>query len=146
MSLEYYLLKHRAIRLYLAIILWQRDHDGNVPSDLKELEGEYLTKLPINPFDGEPFYLAQGFPEEKFSKYNDHLFKIVNRWEWLRKFLKDSKLTPAGHPILWINKPFSGNKPVNVSIEKIRSIEEFDDTSFVSDLEIWILPKKEPKP
>ena len=54
--------RRRAACLVLALVAWKLEH-GELPDELDDLIGPYLTKLPPDPHTGEPFrYFPQGIP------------------------------------------------------------------------------------
>lgn len=155
--IESVLYRQRFMRLYLALILWQREHDGDLPDDLQQLEGEILAEVPVSPREGEPFYLArEGItqspipgPQGETLRKSFDVFRVVSG-------SPDASL--AGHPFIWINNS-SGWVPIRKrrfgawgigegdiigyqrtkEYLKIRSIEEFQSEGEAS-LEIWFLP------
>ena len=67
----------RAMIIRLAIIAWRKDHQGQLPSSLEMLQGDYLSELPVDPITGESFiYFPNGIRLSKAEIPYDHGFRF----------------------------------------------------------------------
>lgn len=49
-----YLFELRAIRVWLGLKRWALAHEGRLPERLDELVPEFLSEVPVNPWEGSP--------------------------------------------------------------------------------------------
>lgn len=139
-SMETSLFASRATRLYLAIILWQREHDKAPPESLDLLVGDYLTKIPVSPFDGEKFcWASNGFTVDQLKTY-PHMKDLHRLWQSRKRHPTNSIDTVEGHPILWINLPPFENSRNRSPWIKVHLVDQFNEPNTQSNVTFWILP------
>ena len=64
----------RATLIKMALVAWQLDHDS-LPDELSQLQSEYLTKVPADPFSGDPFGYFPNGAKERIVRYEQHTNK-----------------------------------------------------------------------
>ncbi len=83
-------MQRRALRIVLALKAWQLEH-GELPQRLDQVVGEYLDRLPLDPWTAKPFtYVRSGF-------------EAPVRFDWPRNVV-----IPPGQPFIYAASTNSG--------------------------------------
>lgn len=139
------LLEWRVMQIRLALLLWQKQHDGKLPEKLAEITPGILERLPVSPYDGQPIHFApQGLTKEQIrSSLHFQVFAVSA--STILDAGTDSNVTAemfAERPFLWMNRYQS---PAARGFRhkdwiRIDTLEEFLTKQGDADLIIWFLP------
>ena len=128
-------LTRRATLIAMALAAWQLDHES-LPDRLEELKGEYLTRIPVDPFSGELFrYYWKGVDEPvvRFGKYTGEETIVIE----------------AKKPFFWSQGPFVTTTPGGSGPNGFEIQRDHEKRRAASWQEVWaagrIFPVPQPR-
>ncbi len=134
-------LVRRSTRIQMALAAWQLDHES-LPGTLKELAGECLTKIPLDPYSGEEFVYFPDGVSEPLRHYDGNAGEMTVALE-------------AGKPFFWSSgtKVCIGEKysrgmmaPNGSPMEKYSLLVGFEWQRAASPEQVWAAGRVFPVP
>lgn len=134
--------EQRILRIGLAIVAWQKDHNGEYPDSLQQLVGVYLDHIPDNPMNETPFcYAPNGLPGQ-YIKPNGPTQNLINNGR--NKGGRYLEELVADQPFLWINGTYWDSKPDDKQPVRITSVDGLKEGAPNCDprlIQFYVIPR-----